>query len=199
MRHRAWSLLALACLCLVVSACSSGGSSHRFPPGGELGLKTTAGEPFRFEEHRDEVKLLYFGFTRCPSACPTALGRAESIAHLLEADSLDQKLLFLFVSIDPERDSPARLEEYLSFFGVRGIGLTGAEFSIRRAAKRYHVTYEKTLADAQNGYFFDHTTSFFLIDRAGKLRRVIPPDEPIANVAQWVRELLSERPPASPA
>lgn len=189
-----WRLLAIALFIFKMAACGSGGSENRFPPGGELELRTTEGVPFRFADHRDEVKLLYFGFTRCPSACPTALGRAESIAHLLEPDSLDQRLLFLFVSIDPERDTPERLAEYLSFFGVRGIGLTGSEFSIRRAAKRYQVTYEKTLADAQNGYFFDHTTSFFLIDRAGKLRRVIPPDEPIANVAAWVRELLSEPP-----
>ena len=186
----------VAALLLALLLFGCGGSdrsgARKLPKGGELDLSTVGGEPFHFSDHPSEVKLVYFGYTRCPSACPAALTRAESITELLRADGLDRDLLFVFVTIDPERDTPAKLTEYLDFFGVNGIALTGSEFEIGRAARRYGVTYERTIADPRNGYFFSHTTSFFLLDRAGTLRRVIDSEVPVEQSADWVKELLRE-------
>lgn len=163
--------------------------------GGEPGLLATDGKPFRLADHPDEIKLLFFGYTTCPDVCPMALGRAAAVARELDhrgGKELAEKLLVLFVSVDPARDTPEKLEEYLSFFGVRGVGLVGSEAEVAATAAAYGAHFERIPSRSAAGYLFDHTTYLYLIDRQGRVRRLVRSDDRIEQIACWVETLVGE-------
>ncbi|MEZ5331927.1 MAG: SCO family protein [Thermoanaerobaculia bacterium] len=182
---------------LVLAGCGPdlAGELTELPIGGELGLATTDGSTFRFADHREDVELLYFGYTTCPDACPTALSRAAAVTRTLRergGPELADRLLVLLATIDPARDSPDKLAEYLTFFGVNGLGLVGDEEEIAAAARRYGATYERVESGSAAGALFDHTTHMYLIDRRGRVRRLVRSDDPIERVADWVAYLIEE-------
>jgi protein SCO1 len=117
--------------------------------------KTFAGKP----------SLIFFGYTSCPDACPTTLSGLSTWLNAIGPDA--DKLNVLFISIDPERDTSARLKEYLSSFDPRIRGLTGTGEQVAAVAKQYRVYY-KRIQFADGGYAMDHTAVSFLMDRAGK-------------------------------
>jgi protein SCO1/2 len=165
------------------------------PIGGEPGLLATDGKPFRLADHPDEVKLLFFGYTTCPDVCPMALGRAAAVARELDhrgGAKLAEKLLVVFVSIDPARDTPERLTEYLSFFGVRGVGLRGTEAEVAATAKAYGASYKRIDGRSAAGYLIDHTTYLYLIDREGRVRRLVRSDDSVEQIARWVEVLSTQ-------
>lgn len=163
--------------------------------GGEPGLLATDGKPFRLADHPDEIKLLFFGYTTCPDVCPMALGRAAAVARELDhrgGKQLAEKLLVLFVSIDPARDTPEKLTEYLSFFGVRGVGLLGTEEQVAATAAAYGAHFERIASRSAVGYLIDHTTYLYLIDRQGRVRRLVRSDDAVERIASWVETLAEE-------
>jgi protein SCO1/2 len=117
--------------------------------------KTFAGKP----------SVIFFGYTSCPDACPTTLSGLSTWLNAIGPDA--DKLNVLFISIDPERDTSARLKEYLSSFDPRIRGLTGTGEQVAAVAKQYRVYY-KRIQLADGGYAMDHTAAIFLMDRAGK-------------------------------
>lgn len=160
------------------------------PIGGDFTLKSTQNKSFRLFEHGDEVKLLYFGYTHCPDACPTALSKVRKVEELLGLQR--ESLLTLFVTVDPERDSPERLREWLDFFGVRGVGLWGTDQELQEVASRFGAFYERSTQQTAVGYLVDHTTFLFLIDRQGRVRKVIGSEVEPHKIAAWVERLLRE-------
>jgi len=136
------------------------------------------------------VKLVFFGYTTCPDVCPLTLARVASVRRALGARG--DRVLAVFVSIDPERDTPEKMEQFLSFFGVRGVGVTGPPERLDPVVQAYNAFYSKVDSGSAAGYLMDHSTYIFLLDRRNRVRRLIRSDDPVARIAGWIDTLLSE-------
>ncbi len=159
--------------------------------GGELNLIDSAGRRFRLADHGEELKIVFFGYASCPDACPMALSRVSSVARALGEN--EKHLLTLFVSVDPERDTSALLDEFLGFFGVRGVGLTGSKEEIDEVVQRYGAQYEMFGGGSSGDYLVSHSTYLYLLDRENRVRRIIGTEDGTEAIAGWIESLLAER------
>lgn len=159
------------------------------PIGGEIELATEEGT-FRLSEHPREVKLVFFGYASCPEVCPTTLARVARVQTALGGRS--DGLLSVFVSVDPERDTPERLAEFVAFFGVRGVGGTSTPERVAALAKAYGASYEKVEGPTAASYLIDHSTYLYLLDRGNRVRRLVRSADPPERIAGWVGRLLDE-------
>jgi len=117
--------------------------------------------------------LLSFGYTSCPDICPTTLAKLNTILELL--DDAERKVQVLFITIDPDRDTVARLNKFIPYFNESFIGLTGKEEDIKKVADSYSVFYEKSdRSNSKASYFMNHTQTIYLIDGTGKLVLLYP-------------------------
>src|SRR5690606_32419046 len=121
------------------------------------------------EGFKGKVGLMFFGFTQCPDVCPTALVNASQIKSLLGKDG--DQLQVLFITVDPERDTPEVLREYTQAFDPSFIGLYGNEQETAAVAKAYRVYYAKV--PTGNSYTMEHTALTYVFDREGTLRMAL--------------------------
>jgi protein SCO1 len=126
------------------------------------------GNPYHLAERAGKVVLIFFGYTNCPDICPTTLAEFKQVHELLgeQADQVD----FIFVTIDPERDSVDRLANYLPVFGDGITGLTGSYEELEPVWKGYGVIRNQVESDSAAGYLMEHSTRTYGIDRNGNLR-----------------------------
>jgi protein SCO1/2 len=162
----------------------------RLKLGGDFTLTNQDGRRTNLKEFRSKVVVLFFGYTYCPDVCPVTMSQMDRVRDGLGAQA--GALQTLFVSIDPERDTPARLKAYLGNFGGHTIALTGTPAEVQRAAGAYRVRYEKEERTAPAQYLMGHTAYLYMVDGHGKLRYVFPPDVEDRLLAEGVRMLLSE-------
>jgi cytochrome oxidase Cu insertion factor (SCO1/SenC/PrrC family) len=146
----------------------------RLPPGADLGgpfrLVDQDGKAVTDATYAGKFMLIYFGFTFCPDVCPTELqAMATAIDDLGGPGEMVQPIL---ISVDPERDTPAQLKEYVASFHPRLVGLSGPGTEIAAVAKAYRVYYAKGPIDADGNYVMDHTSFVYLMGPDGKLRSV---------------------------
>jgi cytochrome oxidase Cu insertion factor (SCO1/SenC/PrrC family) len=161
----------------------------REPVGGPFALVDHTGTPRTDAQFRGKLLLLYFGFTFCPDVCPTDL---RSIGLALERlGKSGEEVQPLFVTLDPDRDTPQRLADYVPFFHARLIGLTGDVRSIEQAAHAYKVFYEKVPTGGK-GYTVDHSGYIYLMDRAGQYLGFFPPGTPPERMADVIRPLVEK-------
>jgi len=133
--------------------------------GGPFSLTDQTGRTVTDKDLRGHPFLVFFGFTHCPDVCPTSLFEISEVLGKLGPDA--QKVSALFVTIDPERDTPAAMKDYLSSFNPRVVGLTGDPAAIAAVAKEYRVYVKKVPLD--NGdYTMDHTALVYLMDKDGR-------------------------------
>jgi protein SCO1/2 len=133
--------------------------------GGPFSLVDQTGKPVTEADLKGKPSLMFFGFTHCPDICPTALFDMTQLYKALGRDA--DKLQAYFVSVDPERDTPAILKEYLSSFDPRLRGLTGDPAAVAAMEKAYRVYSKKIPLDA-GGYTMDHTALVYLMDKQGR-------------------------------
>ncbi len=132
--------------------------------GGPFRLIDQDGRAVTERDFAGEPYLVFFGFTHCPDVCPTTLMEVSDVLDKLGGDA---RIGALFITVDPERDTPAELKEYLSSFNPRFKGLTGDSAAIAQVAKSYRVYLKKVPLD--NGdYTMDHTALVYLMDKNGK-------------------------------
>lgn len=160
---------------------------QRFPFGGDFALTDQWGAPFRLQDQRGKIVLLFFGYTSCPDACPTTLIRLTQTFALLGAERGD--LLAALVTVDPVRDTPKALGEYLANFSLPAIGLSGSEEEIRKVVARYGASYKRGQDTADGGYLIDHTDRVFLIDQQGALRYLFSRDDTPERIAELIGKL----------
>lgn len=167
--------------------------SEPLPVGGDFVLTSHRGEPFDLKEARGRVVLLFFGFTLCPDVCPTTLATLARVSELLGDDR--SRMMPVFVSVDPDRDSAERLQEYLEFFGLDGHGVaaTGTAQEIDRVVNQYAAFYEFEQSTSEAGYLVNHTTTLYLIDQRGRVRHLFRYGDSAARIADGVRQVLAER------
>jgi protein SCO1/2 len=158
--------------------------------GGDFTLTSDKG-PVRLEDFRGKVVPIYFGFTHCPDVCITSLSAIAAALDKLTDDERGQ-IQPLFISIDPERDDPARVGEYARYFDPSIIGLTGSLEEISQVAKSHFVIFEKVpLDDSNMGYTMDHSSIFYVVGRDGVVRSLIHHGETPEEMARVLREALS--------
>lgn len=153
--------------------------------GGDFTLQSADG-PVALADFRGKVVLLYFGYTYCPDVCPTSLAATAAGLKQLKPEEL-ARVATLFVSVDPERDTPERLKEYARFFHPSIVGMTGTPAEVAAAAKRYGVFYARQKVEtAGGGYVVDHTSETYVIAPdgrlAGKLPHAAPPEQVVAEI-----------------
>ncbi len=158
--------------------------------GGDFSLVDQEGRSFLLQQLRGKVVLLFFGYTSCPDVCPTELAGISRVLKLLKQDA--GRIQAVFVSVDPERDKPQVLKEYVRYFDKSILGLTGSAPAIEKVARQYQVSYGKH-ADPDGGYSMDHTANLYVIDANGKLFAIIPYGFPPEHVADMVKEMLAAR------
>jgi protein SCO1/2 len=168
-------------------------STTKLPPledrGGDFTLTGHQGKKVRLQDYRGKVVLLYFGYTTCPDACPLTLIEMKQIMYLLGEQATQVQPLF--ISFDPERDTPEKLHTYLGYFDPSFVGLTGTPEAIAQVAKQYQVFYIKEEVDSAAGYLFAHTTALYLIDQQGRLRQRYRTGTPVEQMVQDVQYLLT--------
>ncbi len=159
------------------------------PQGGDFTLQSDQG-PVSLADFRGRVVMLYFGYTWCPDICPTNLSMFSRVLSELSADELAQ-VQPLFVSVDPRRDTPARLREYTTYFHEKLIGITGTPEAVARTAALYGVAYRAVNPDTEVNYAVDHSADTYLIDRQGKLVQRMPHGTSAEVMLAAVRSILS--------
>jgi protein SCO1/2 len=161
------------------------------PEGGDFTLQS-AGGPVSLKDFRGKVVLVYFGYTYCPDICPTSLAATSEGLKQLTPDEL-ARVAMIFVSVDPKRDTPARLKEYVEFFHPSIVGVTGTPENIAEIAKRYAVFYaEQKVETAGEGYVVDHSADTYVIAADGKLVAKIAHATPSDQVAASIRKYLNQ-------
>jgi protein SCO1/2 len=156
--------------------------------GGPFTLADPSGAARALADFRGKIVLLYFGYAGCPDVCPTDLTRIGETLKSLGAE--EKSVQALFVTLDPERDTPQVLREYAAAFHPHLIALRGSEAETRRIATSYKVFYEK-VPQPGGGYFIDHAAFTFLLDREGKYVAFFPPGTHADRMAVMVREALA--------
>lgn len=139
----------------------------RQPTGGDFNLAGSNG-PVALADYRGKVVVLYFGYTSCPDVCLISLSLIAQAFSGLDTDAL-QKVQGIFISVDPERDTPQRLGEYVPFFHPRLIGATGTEEQIAAVARMYGSSYRKHPKGEDGTYAVDHSSVTYIIAADGKL------------------------------
>ena len=142
---------------------------------GETTKPSSVGGPFRLLDHNGRVVtdatfkgrpfLVFFGFTHCPDICPTALFEMSEVLKRLGPDA--DKTAALFISVDPERDTPEKLKDYVSSFHPRVFGLTGTPAEIEAVTRAYRAYAKKVSLDG-GGYTMDHSAIVYLMDKDGR-------------------------------
>ncbi len=145
------------------------------PLGGPFRLVDQNGEPVTEAIFRDKPSAVFFGFTHCPDICPTALSEMAVWIESLGADA--DRMRFVFVTVDPERDTPEALKDYLGAFSERLVGLTGEPEAVDAMLRDHHVYYKKVPLEGGD-YSMDHSASIFLLNDKGGLAGTISPSEP---------------------
>ncbi|MDZ4380940.1 MAG: SCO family protein [Parvibaculum sp.] len=163
-------------------------SSGKAQVGGSFTLADETGATVTEETFRGRYMLIYFGFTFCPDVCPTELGIVS--AALDQLGDKAEKVQPLFVTIDPERDTPEVMARYVTLFHPRLKGLTGTPEQIARIAKAYHVFYRKAEDESSSDYTMDHSSIVFLMGPDGEYLKLFPPQTPPEKMAEAIASYI---------
>ncbi|MGQ0748944.1 MAG: SCO family protein [Betaproteobacteria bacterium] len=176
--RRALAIGAFALAAIVLGGCgeASRPASPKFqltdvtnaPFGKALALNDHHGKPRTLEDFRGKVVVVFFGFMHCPDACPATLAELAQVAKALGPDA--SKMQVLFVTVDPERDKPELLRQYVPSFNPDFLGLYGDAAATAQAAKEFRIFYRKQAPSAGGSYSVDHSAGTYVLDQQGRLR-----------------------------
>lgn len=200
------SLLLLVCAAL--AGCNAPASAPSAEPplagakiGGPFTLTDQDGKTVSDTDFAGQYRLVYFGYSFCPDICPVDVQKLmRGLSQFEKADAArGAKVAPMFITVDPERDTPAALKPFVSRYHPRLVGLTGTPDQIAAVAKAYVVTYNKVPGSAPDRYLMAHSQLAFLMDPAGKPLALLPLDDPstdpdegapdkvAAELAKWVK------------
>ncbi|HEU4457970.1 MAG TPA: SCO family protein [Methylibium sp.] len=196
MTDRRHLLLATTSL-FVLAACGESGSGAAAPAGGFKGVDITGadyakgfslpdaqGKPRTLDEFKGKAVVVFFGYTQCPDVCPTTMAELAAAKKQLGADG--DKLAAVFVTVDPERDTPEILRAYMSGFDPAFVALRGSVDETLALAKSYKAFFQKVQGKDPANYTMDHTAGAYVYDPAGRVRLFVRYGQP---VDAWVADL----------
>jgi protein SCO1/2 len=160
------------------------------PIGGDFTLIDQDAKPFTLSSLKGKVVLIFFGYTMCPDACPTTLSKLSSAYSRLTPEER-ARVKAIYISIDPERDTPAVMKDHLTYFGVDAIGLTGTVDDTAKVARQFGAHFERTSDKTAAGYLMSHTVSVFGLDANGQTRVLIDYEASVDTVVKEIRALLA--------
>jgi len=148
--------------------------------GGPFTLIDQDGKPRSWDDFAGKYRIVYFGYTYCPDVCPVDLQRIAQGFSLFEKEAPERaaKVQPIFISVDPERDTPAVIKSYVSAFHPKLLGLTGTPDQIAAVAKAFAVVYSKEMTEGASEYLVGHTRTPYLFDPQGKPLAMLPVDDP---------------------
>ncbi|WP_213979577.1 SCO family protein [Sphingomonas sp. dw_22] len=185
-------------LLLSASALAGCGQSQQ-PPlagariGGPFALTDQNGKTVHDTDFAGKYRIVYFGYTYCPDVCPTDMQKIGQAMRILDKGdpALSDKIVPIFITVDPERDTPPVLKQFVANFHPRVVGLTGSPDAIARVAKDYAVYFKKQPVSAGGGYLVDHLAVAFLMGPKGEPIASLPIDKDgdavAADLRHWVR------------
>ena len=190
-RPARWWLL-WCCVSLVVPMVQA----LAFPPGmveplrtaPEVALTTTEGAEFRLSQHRREIVVIVFGYTLCPDVCPMTLARLAQLRARLGTAA--EEVRVVFVTLDPERDTAARVRAYTRGFDPTFVGLTGTPKAVAQVRDAYGVVAGRRAAPGGAEYLVDHSTFVFVVDRVGQLRFMFTGSVSVEEMMDGIATLL---------
>ena len=195
--HKAISAMALLASLVVLGGCFgddenwNGKDISGLMPELAFELTGTSGDTVTAEQTDGNIRLLVFGFTSCPDICPATLQKLSRAVKDLPTE-LRKDTQIVFVSVDPQRDTPERIDSYVSFFSDRAIGLTGEEPALRELSKRYRTTFGYDEPDAEGNYNVSHSGAVYVFDREGKARLLIRPELSVEDIRTDLVALAEE-------
>lgn len=139
-------------------------------------------------DFRGKVVVLYFGYTFCPDVCPATLSSMSKAMDILGKKA--ENVQFIMISVDPDRDTPDRLAEYVAYFNPTFIGVTGEVPQLEDIAALYGIYFSKHEGTAATGYLVDHTATLMVIDPEGYLKLVLPFGAEPADIASDLRKIM---------
>jgi len=157
----------------------------------ELNLTDPDGRRRTLAEFRGKVVVVFFGFTQCPDVCPTTLAELAAVRRELGADG--ERVQGIFVSVDPERDTPELLKAYIDNFGAGFIALRGTPEETQAAAKHFKVFYAKVPGKTETSYTIDHTAGAYVFDPEGRVRLFTRHGTGAAALVHDIRLLLARK------
>ena len=137
----------------------------------DFALTDAAGKRRTLAEFRGKLVVVFFGFAQCPDVCPTTLADLAQVKKRLGSDG--ERIQVVFITVDPERDSPQVLASFVPAFDPSFIGLTGTSEEIAAAAREFKVFYQKVAGKTETSYTIDHTAGAYVFDREGRVRLFI--------------------------
>ena len=156
--------------------------------GKTLELPDTQGKVRRLADFRGKAVVLFFGFTHCPDVCPTTLADMAGVMKSLGPEA--GRVQMVFITVDPERDTPQALDQYVHAFDPRFIALRGDPAATQRVAKDFKIFYEKRKEG--DTYTVDHSAQSYVFDPQGRLRLLVRPQGIAADLPDDLRTLLKE-------
>lgn len=197
---RAGAALALACSVAVLAGCEKPPPAVQFysmdvsREGGfarDWSMPDADGKVRTLADFAGKVVYVYFGYAQCPDVCPTTMLELAEVKEALGADA--DKLQIIFVTVDPERDTPEIMREYVGGFDPGAVALVGTPEQLAVMAREFKVFYKKVPGTAQDNYTVDHSTGSYVYDANGKLRLYVRYGTPVAQLTQDIRHLIDGR------
>lgn len=160
--------------------------------GGDFTL-TSAQGPVSLSDYRGQVSVIYIGYASCPDVCPTALAVLTQSLKQLTTEQRDQ-VQGIFISVDPERDTPQKLADYTAFFSPKIIGVTGTRQQIDQVVRQYGAFYRKVeLKDSAMGYAVDHSSRLYLVNRDGQLVKTLLHNSSPQELTTSLQDILNSQ------
>jgi protein SCO1 len=160
------------------------------PIGGDFELTGHDGQPFALTSLRGKVVLIFFGYSSCPDACPTTLSKLSTVARRLGEDRA--RVRTLYISVDPDRDTPEVLKADLANFSVEALGLTGTKDRIDAVVKQYAAAYEIVpTPESAAKYTISHTTKVYALDARGRVRTTFAYEATVDEIVTGIRAVLA--------
>jgi len=155
----------------------------------QFSLSSQDGRPFDLESLKGKWSFVYFGYTYCPDVCPTTLAELARARKLLEQAGADAATQYVFVSVDPQRDTPQRLAQYVAFFDRTFLGATGSDEALSGLTRQIGVAYAFPEGKKGDRYAVDHSSIVALFDPDARLHAVFTPPQEAQGIAEGFRKI----------
>ena len=162
-----------------------------YPSAADFTLMQANGKSFQFSKQQDKITLLFFGYTSCPDVCPTTMAEFKRAMDSLSPTYRSQ-VQVVFVTVDPKRDTPEKMQEYVDHFDSSFIGLSGSEEELAKIWNAYGIYRLEVPGSSAAGYSVDHTARITMIDKNGKMRDSFGIDTPVEDLVHDIQLLLKK-------